>query len=230
MNITTLKPKVPIAPVGLSRTTRLALAAVAALGPACMAGWALTSSYAVADSIPTSAAKIMADPAGAQLSVLLLFLAGLLGAAGALVVGAAVRRGAPRFGGAAAAIAFVGFVVATYPGPVAAISVAPAAGLDDAQVLSLIAAYDAQPLAMLAGALFVCLPAGVLLLGIAAVLAARRGTCPVWVAVLLMASTPVIVIGGLISALAMGIGWLVASVAFGAAAWVYATAGDRTTM
>ena len=52
----------------------------------------------------------------------MVFLAGLFGAVGALVVGAVVRRGAPRFGAVAAAIAFVGFVTATYPGPVAAIA------------------------------------------------------------------------------------------------------------
>jgi hypothetical protein len=230
MTITSLKPSASPTAVGLSRPTRVALAVVTALGPAFMASWALASPNGVADSIPEAAAKIMADPAGAELSLLFLFLSSLCSAAGVLVVGAVVRRGAPRFGAVAAAIAFVGFVSAYYTGPVAAIAAAPAAGLSEEQVLSLIAAVDAQPLGVLAASLFVCVPAGILLLGIAALLAARRHAIPWWVAVLLAASTPVIMVGGFTSSAALGAAWLVAAVAFGAAGWVYATAGDRTTM
>jgi hypothetical protein len=223
MTITAL-PSSPTAPtVGLTRPTRYALAVVAALGPVCMAGWALTSPNTVSDSVPEAAAHLAADPVGAQLSLLLVFLAGLLGAVGALVVGAVVRRGAPRFGAVAASIAFVGFVTATYPGPVAAIAASRAAGLTQAQVLDLIAAVDAQPLGVLAAALLVCVPAGILLLGIAALLCARQRRCPWWVAILLAAATPLIIIGGFTSMLALAVGWAVTAVAFGAAGWVYAT-------
>ncbi len=187
-----------------------------------MAGWALTSPNTVSDTIPEAAAHIAADPVGAQLSLLFVFLAGLGGAVGALVVGAVVRRGAPRFGAVAAAIAFVGFFTAAYPGPVAAIAASSAAGLSPTQVLDLIAAVDAQPLGMLAATLFVCVPAGILLLGIAALLGARKGRCPWWVAVLLVASTPVIIVGGFTSMLLLALAWVLTAVAFGAAGWVYA--------
>jgi len=230
MTITALPSSPTPTTVGLTRPTRYALAVVAALGPTFMAGWALASPNGVSDSIPEAAAKIMADPTGAQLSLLLLFLSSLCGAVGVLVVGAVVRRGAPRFGAVAAAIAFVGFVSAYYTGPVAAIAAAPAAGLEEGQVLRLIEAVDAQPLGVLAATLFVCLPAGILLLGIAALLSARRGALPWWLAVLLAVSTPVIMIGGFTSSIALVVGWLVTAVAFGAAGWVYATAGVRTTM
>lgn len=213
--------------VGLSRSSRTALAVVAALGPACMAGWALAGPAEVSDPIPEAAAKIMADPAGAELSLLLLFLAGLGCTVGVLVIGAAVRRGAPRFGAVATAIAFVGFFSAAYPGPVAAIAASGAAGLTRAQVLDLIAGVDAQPLGLLTATLFVCVPAGILLLGIAALLAARRRRCPWWVALLLAGSTPVIIIGGFTSMLALAAGWSVTAVAFGASGWVYAAADRR---
>lgn len=223
MTITALPSSPTPTTVGLTRSTRYALAVVAALGPACMAGWALTSPNGVADSIPEAAAHLAADPVGAQLSLLFVFLAGLFGAVGALVVGAVVRRGAPRFGAVAAAVAFVGFVFATYPGPVAAIAASTTAGLTQSQVLDLIAAVDAQPLGVLAATLFVCVPAGILLLGIAAVLGARKGRCPWWVAVLLAASTPVIIVGGFTSMLLLASAWVLTAVAFGAAGCVYAS-------
>ena len=226
MTITALPSSPTPTTVGLTRPTRYALAVVAALGPACMAGWALTSPNTVSDTIPEAAAHIAADPVGAQLSLLFVFLAGLGGAVGALVVGAVVRRGAPRFGAVAAAIAFVGFFTATYPGPVAAIAASSAAGLSPTQVLDLIAAVDAQPLGMLAATLFVCVPAGILLLGIAALLCARKGRCPWWVAVLLAASTPVIIVGGFTSMLLLALAWVLTAVAFGAAGWVYANQQD----
>ena len=226
MTITALPSSPTPTTVGLTRPTRYALAVVAALGPACMAGWALTSPNTVSDTIPEAAAHIAADPVGAQLSLLFVFLAGLGGAVGALVVGAVVRRGAPRFGAVAAAIAFVGFFTAAYPGPVAAIAASSAAGLSPTQVLDLIAAVDAQPLGMLAATLFVCVPAGILLLGIAALLCARKGRCPWWVAVLLAASTPVIMVGGFTSMLLLALAWVLTAVAFGAAGWVYANQQD----
>jgi hypothetical protein len=226
MTITALQSSPTPTTVGLTRPTRYALAVVAALGPACMAGWALTSPNTVSDTIPEAAAHIAADPVGAQLSLLFVFLAGLGGAVGALVVGAVVRRGAPRFGAVAAAIAFVGFFTAAYPGPVAAIAASSAAGLSPTQVLDLVAAVDAQPLGMLAATLFVCVPAGILLLGIAALLCARKGRCPWWVAVLLAASTPVIIVGGFTSMLLLALAWVLTAVAFGAAGWVYANQQD----
>lgn len=226
MTITALPSSPTPTTVGLTRPTRYALAVVAALGPACMAGWALTSPNTVSDTIPEAAAHIAADPVGAQLSLLFVFLAGLGGAVGALVVGAVVRRGAPRFGAVAAAIAFVGFFTAAYPGPVAAIAASSAAGLSPTQVLDLIAAVDAQPLGMLAATLFVCVPAGILLLGIASLLCARKGRCPWWVAVLLAASTPVIIVGGFTSMLLLALAWVLTAVAFGAAGWVYANQQD----
>jgi hypothetical protein len=226
MTITALPSSPTPTTVGLTRPTRYALAVVAALGPACMAGWALTSPNTVSDTIPEAAAHIAADPVGAQLSLLFVFLAGLGGAVGALVVGAVVRRGAPRFGAVAAAIAFVGFFTAAYPGPVAAIAASSAAGLSPTQVLDLVAAVDAQPLGMLAATLFVCVPAGILLLGIAALLCARKGRCPWWVAVLLAASTPVIIVGGFTSMLLLALAWVLTAVAFGAAGWVYANQQD----
>ena len=226
MTITALPSSPTPTTVGLTRPTRYALAVVAALGPACMAGWALTSPNTVSDTIPEAAAHIAADPVGAQLSLLFVFLAGLGGAVGALVVGAVVRRGAPRFGAVAAAIAFVGFFTAAYPGPVAALAASSAAGLSPTHVLGRGAAVAAQPLGMLAATLFVCVPAGILLLGIAALLCARKGRCPWWVAVLLAASTPVIIVGGFTSMLLLALAWVLTAVAFGAAGWVYANQQD----
>jgi len=223
MTITALPSSPTPTTVGLTRPTRYALAVVAALGPACMAGWALTSPNTVSDTIPQAAAHLAADPSGAQLSLLMVFLAGLFGTVGALVIGAVVRRGAPRFGAVAAAIAFVGFFTAAYPGPVAAIAASSKAGLTQTQLLDLIAAVDAQPLGVLAATLFICVPAGILLLGMAAVLSARKGRCPWWVAVLLAASTPVIIVGGFTSMLLLALAWVLTSVAFGAAGWVYAS-------
>jgi hypothetical protein len=230
MTITSLPSRSPDTTVALSRPTRIALAVVAALGPACMAGWALTSPNGVTASIPEAAAAIMADPARVHANLLFLFLSALCGSVGVLVVGSVVRRGVPRFGAAATAVAFVGFVTADYSGPVGAIAAAPAAGLELPQVLDLIAAIDAQPNSVLQSMVFVCLPAGILLLGIAALLGARRGRCPWWVAGLLVASTPVILLGGFLSMVTLGIAWLFAAAAFGAAGWVYAVADERTTM
>ena len=230
MTITALPSSSTPTTVGPTRPTRYALAVVAALGPACMAGWALTSPSGVSDAIPAAVAKIMAAPSSQELSLLLLFLAAIGGTVGVLVVGSVVRSGAPRFGAVATAIAFVGFFSAYYAGPVPAIAAAPAAGLDATQVLKLIAAIDAQPLGVLINVLFVCLPAGVLLLGVAALISARKHRCPWWVAVLLLASMPLIMIGGFLSMTAMAVGWLVAAAAFGAVGRVYARTGGQATM
>lgn len=225
MTATVLTP-VPAETTRLSPGSRRGLALVALAGPLCMAGWALSSPSDVGATIPEAAAAIAAQPDRAAVSLLLVFLACLFGAAGSLVVAAAVRRGAPRFGAVAGAIAFVGFVAASYPGPVAAIAASSAAGLDADQVLGLIAVVDAQPLGVVSSALFVGVPAGILLLGIAAALAARRGRLPWVVAILLLISTPVITVGGLTAQAALAFGWVVTAVAYAAAGWVYATQPD----
>lgn len=225
MTVTTLPPSSTAVPA-LSPAARRALAGVALLGPLCMAGWAIATPDNVESTIPESAATLAAQPDRAASSLLFLFLACVFGAAGSLVVAAAVRRGAPRFGAVAGVVAFVGFSAAAYSGPVAAIAASSAAGLSSEQVLQLVAAVDAQPLGMLSQILFIGVPAGILLLGIAAVLAARHGRLPVWVAVLLAASTPAIILGGFGSMTTLALGWVLTAAAWGSAGWVYASS-DR---
>ena len=106
----------------------------------------------------------------------------------------------------------------------AAIAAAPAAGLTQTQVLDLIAAVDAQPLGVLAAALFVCVPAGILLLGIAAVLVRPEGSLPLVDGCAAGRRHPGdhrrrVHLDGSPSPL----GWVVTAVAFGAAGWVYAS-------
>ena len=225
MTVTTLPPSSTAVPA-LSPAARRAIAGVAVLGPLCMAGWAIATPIALDSTIPQAAASLAAQPGPAAISLLFVFLAGLFGAAGSLVVAAVVRRGAPRFGAVAGVVAFIGYCAATYPGPVAAIAASSAADMSSDQVLQLVAAVDAQPLGVLSQILFIGVPAGILLLGIAAVLAARRGRLPVWVAVLLAASTPAIILGGFLSMTTLVLGWVLTAVAYGAAGWVYATS-DR---
>ena len=229
MTITTLPPAVHAA-APLSRMTRRALAFVAFLGPIFMACWTMAVPYAVGASIPETAAAYAAQPGRVALSLLFLFLACTFATAGSLVVAAAIRRGAPRMAAVAAVVAFIGFSSGAYPGPVAAIAASRQAGMDVDQLLRLIEVVDGQPLGLLVSALFVGVPAGILLLGIGAVITARRGAVPVWAAVLLVVAAPAILAGGFIGQVPLAAGWVLAAVGYGALGWVYAGAGDRTTM
>lgn len=101
-----------------------------------------------------------------MVSLLFLALTGTFGSLGSLIVGAAVRRGSPRFGVVAAGIAFVGFAVAAQPRPVPAIVASADAGLSDQQLSTLVAGIDGQlQSVLLQSVLFPLMPAGLLLLG-----------------------------------------------------------------
>jgi len=69
------------------------------------------------------------------------------------------------------------------------------------------------------GAAFASLPAGILLLGIAAVIASRSGRYTLLSAILLVAAIPVVLVTGMIpgvSGVALGLGWIFVAVAFAA--------------
>ncbi len=202
---------------------RIALAVTTPVGPLAMAGWAVSTPYDPASDIPASAAAIAADPVGAQWGLLFLIVAGVFGAIASLVVGAAIRRGAPHLGAVATALTFVGFCVAAYPGPVAAVAAAPAVGLVGDDLLTFIGGIDGQVQGSVINVLFVTLPAGILLLGIAALVASRRHAYLLWAAIVLVAAIPLVMLGGFIAGWALAIGWVVVAVGFGAGGWQYAT-------
>lgn len=206
---------------GDSRWRRIALGVIAPLGPLAMAGWAVSTPSSPGMDNPAAVAAIAADPVGTQWGLLFLILAGAFGAAGSLVTGGAIQRGAPRLGAAAACIAFLGFCIAAYPGPVASIAAAPAAGLDAAQMLTLVAVVDAQLQGIVVGILFVALPAGILLLGIAALVAARRGKYRWGSAIVLTVAIPLVLLGGFFASWAMALGWIVVAVGYGLAGWEF---------
>lgn len=212
-----------------SRAGTTALAAMTPIGPLLMAGWAFAVPYEPTDDIAASIVKLAGDPVGVQLSLTFLLLAAVFGSAGSLVVGAGVRRGAPRLGAIATVLAFTGFVIAAYPGPLAAVAASRAAGMSEVEVAPLVAAIDAQLQGMVVNALFVSLPAGILLLGIAALVAALRSQAyPRWAAVLLASAIPVVLVCGFISSAALGAAWVLVAGAYGAGGWAYTRAASRT--
>lgn len=208
-----------------SKAGAVALAIIAPIGPLLMAGWSFSSPSNPGDDIPTSIVKLAANPGASQLMLGFILLAAVFGSAGSLVVGAAIRRGAPKLGAVATALAFVGFIIAGYPGPIAAVAASTGAGLSDSQVASLVSAIDSQLQGAIAQVLFVTLPAGILLLGIAAMMAAvRRRAYPLGAAILLAAAIPIVLICGFFSSLALGVAWVAVAVAYGIGGWVYARA------
>ena len=205
-----------------SKAGAIVFAVVAPLGPLLMTLYLFITPASAGDDVTTGAEKIMASPASVQWSLLLLMLAAMFGSLGSLVVASGIRRGAPRFGAIAAVIAFVGWIVAGYPGVYPAVAAAPAAGLSQEQTLALIAGIDGQVQSVVFGALFACLWASSLLFGIAALIASRRGRYPLWVAILLTACMPLVVAGSLLPGKGLAVGWIVVTVAYAAAGMVYA--------
>ena len=211
------------------RTGALLLALLAPLGPLLMTLYLFVSPASTSDDVATGAANIAASADVVQWGLLFLMLASLFGSAGSLVVAAGIRRGAPRFGAIAAAIAFVGWIVAGYPGVYPAVAAAPAAGLSEQQTLALIATIDGQAQSVVFNALFACLWSSALLLGIAALIAARARRYPMWVAILLTACMPLVVVTSLLPGKALALGWIAVTAAYAAAGAAYVSGFGRTT-
>lgn len=150
-----------------SRIGAILLAVLAPLGPLCFAFSHFISPFGM-EEFPVMFADIAANPVAAELEMLFLTLGAILGAAGALVVGAAVRGGSPRFGAVAAAITFVGFAVRGSAAQWSGVVAAPVAGISVDQAEAQYEAVSGQLQNVVLGPLSVSLFAGVLLLGIAA--------------------------------------------------------------
>lgn len=199
-----------------SAPARAALVASLTLGPLLMglSLYAAPHVAAGADTLQESIDALAADPTGAQWSMLAIQLAAIAGVAGSLLVTRVVRLGAPRFGAVAGGIALAGWIVAAYPGPQAAVAASREAGLSREQVAALVDAVDSQLQGVVLAVLFVCLPAGLLLQGVAALIAARVGRCSWPAAALLTASIPVVIGLGLVEMRLLPIGWLVVAAGY----------------
>lgn len=200
---------------------------LAALGPLAMVGWSLTIPYSVIEDKTANLVDLEANPFGAEMSTLMLLVFGVVGLASVLIVGAAVRRGAPTLGAVAMVVAFIGAGIAAYSPTPVGIAAGFGVGLDAETVRSLADTMDAQLPAIVAASLFVLLPLGILLLGIAAIVAARRGRFP-WVgAVLLPVSIAAVLLGGLLGNVGLTTGWALVAAAFGFAGWSLAVEFSR---
>lgn len=210
-------------------TPPLATAAFAALGPLLMCAFLFTTPWGVSNDVPASVALILANPTRTEVAVVLVGLAAVFGSAGSLVVTAVLRRSAPRFAGVAGALAFSGWVVAGYPGPLVAVVAAGALGLGPDQTLALVAGIDSSLPGRILGALFVLVPAGNLLLGVAALMASRTAAVdryPRWAAVVLAAAMPLVLACGMLNQQLLAAAWLVLALGYAAAGWQYRRSGS----
>lgn len=209
-----------------SRAGAIFLAVIAPLGPLCFAISHLISPFGH-DEFPVMYADIAADPVAAQVEMLFLTVGAVLGAVGALVVGAAVRGGSPRFGAVAAAVAFVGFALRAAATQSAAIVAAAEADVPVEQAATISEGISGQLQNAVLAPLSVCLFAGVLLLGIAGFIAARRRRFPFWLAILLTVSIVItftmgsLMLAGIVPFKALSVAWLLVTVAFAGAGAMY---------
>ncbi|MEW2359860.1 hypothetical protein [Spirillospora sp. NPDC029432] len=201
---------------------RRALGLLAPIGPLAMAGWALAVPYHVADEpadwIPAAASSM----GRLQLSLWMLLLFALTAGAGAIVTGLVARRGSPRLGTAGLVLTFAGFSALSFgaAGHDAAAVGSRNAGLDTAtseRILTEIGTFQAPTVG--SGALVPLAFLGVLLLGIALW---RGRQVPRWAAAALLASFPLILLGGLAAMPLNALGWLLLAAAFAAAGLAYA--------
>lgn len=209
-----------------TRVGAIILAVVAPLGPLLLGVAHVVSPFGVGD-FATSYAGITAHPLAVQYEILFTVLGAVFGSLGALVVGAAIRVGSPKFGAVATAITFVGFAVRGTGAQTAPFVAAPAAGVTAEQAIVMFEGVQNQLQSAVFGQLFTALFVGLLLLGIAAIIAARQGLFPLWRAILILASAVLLLVigslmlAGLLPFQSTGFGWLLVSVAFGAAGAVY---------
>lgn len=202
---------------------------IAVAGPLAMVGWSLAIPYSITEDKATNLVDLQANPFGAELSTLLLLIFGVSGPASVLVVGSSVRRGARILGTVALVVAFIGAGLAAYSPTPVAIAAGFGIGLDSDTVRRLADRMDAQLPAIVSATLFVLLPLGILLLGIAAVVAARRGRFPWPGAVLLPVAIIAVLVGGMLGNVGMTIGWALVAAAFGSAGWSLAVRFDRSS-
>lgn len=215
-----------------SRNGAVLLAVIGALGPLCLAISHFISPFGV-DEFPVMYAQIAADPGAAQLELLFIVLGGIFGTVGALVIGAAVRDGSPRFGAVAAAVTFVGFSVRIMAAQSAALIAAPGVGLSAEQAGSLFESMDGQLQNLVLSPLTIFGFAGVILLGIAGFIGARRGRFPFWLAILLTGSMVItftmgsLMLAGLLPFRLLSLAWLLVTAAFAATGWYYVSGFSR---
>lgn len=212
-----------------SRRGRLALVGVAALAPLSQLAWSLLLPYDLDMQPPELLAVIEGDPRAFEIATLTQTFFGLTAGISALVVGAAARQGSPRLGVVATVIAVIGGAVGWSAAAPAAIVAGFDIGLDQAAVLELANAVDAQAAGQLGLVTFPLIPLGYLLLGVSAVVAARRGAVPMWAAVILAVSVPLVLGGGMLARPLLALGWLTVVIGVGgvASAWARAAVSGR---
>lgn len=202
--------------------SRYALVAAAGLAPLGQLAWSFMGPYEATDSLETSYAKIVEQPLAFELNLATQPLFGLFAVVSALVVGAALRPGARVLSTIATIAAVVGGSVG-WAGPAGATVLAAArAGMPADEALALNASVEGQLGSMISFVAFPLIPLGYLLFGIAAVVAARRGRFPLWAAIVLLASTPVILVGGNFGRVFLILGWAGVVVGVTVAALVWA--------
>ncbi|WP_106403109.1 hypothetical protein [Actinocorallia populi] len=198
------------------------LGRLAPLGPLAMAGWALALPYQPADEPEAWIPKAAAATGRLQLTMAMLLLFALTSLAGALVTGLMAREASKKLGTTGFILTFLGFSAVSFG----------ASGYDAAAVASyktvnditatekILDEMEAFSAPMLAGTVFVPLMAlGVILMGIAFW---RGRTIPRWASAAMLASFPVIMIGGYASTLINALGWLLLAAGFAAAGTAYA--------
>lgn len=205
----------------LSPWQRWALAALAPIAALCNAAWAATVPYVIDDAPQVWIAAGTGAAERLELSLLLFAGFALTGIAGVLVVGSIARRRAPVLGTTALVTAFVGHCVAVLGGfGIDGIALAAIrAGADVPTTVALVHSYDTLPVTAIIGPLFLLMPLGVLLLGIA--LWAGHAI-PRWSAAALIIGVLLVPIGGSVSMAAMVAGWLLVAAGYARAGLAYA--------
>lgn len=200
---------------------RLSLVAVAALAPLGQFAWSFMGPYEVTDALPDAYAKIVEQPSVFELNLATQPFFGLFAVVSAIIVGAGLRIGAPVIATIATVVAVIGGAVgwAAPAGP--AVLALAEAGMPANEALALNTSVEGQLGSMISLVAFPLIPLGYLLFGIAALVAARRGRFPLWAAIVLLAATPVILVGGNFGRVFLILGWAGVVVGVTAAATVW---------
>lgn len=213
----------------LSRTpVRYALVAAAGLAPLAQFAWSFIGPYEVTDTLPESYAKIVEQPFLFELNLATQPFFGLFAVISALIVGAALRPGAPVLATIATTAAVIGGSVGWAGSAGPAVLAAARAGMPVDEALALSASVEGQIGSLVTFVAFPLIPLGYLLFGLAAVVAAKRGRFPLWAAIVLLVAVTVILVGGNFGRIFMIVGWAGVVIGVTAAAAVWAR-GARTT-
>lgn len=202
----------------LARWQQAALGALAPAAALSLAAWGAVIPFAVSDPPEVWIPAVAAAPHRVELALGLLVLFGLTASAGALVVGSLARRGAPRLGTVALVVAFLGYTAASldllaYDGLALT---AVRGGVDAAALLE---GYESIGAVAVAGPLFLLMPLGTLLLGVA--LWVGR-TVPRWAAAAMVVGILLVPVGGFLANAVLTAGWLLVAAGTAGAGAVYA--------